>query len=135
MYTSTPPSPEVENFLMKICYPAGDRTPDLLNQKQTCYHLSQRGELLRNAHEPDFQLMTDISVIGLSPKLGRTSSCSSLLPPQITIICHSLDLQRKHAVTSHLYMTLDRIVRMARDNLQTDRRRSPRSLKKRRKDF
>ena len=30
---------------MKIYYPAGDRTPDLLNQTQTCYHLSQRGEL------------------------------------------------------------------------------------------
>ena len=25
-------------------YPAGDRTPDLLNQRQTCYQLSQRGE-------------------------------------------------------------------------------------------
>ena len=30
---------------MKIYYPAGDRTPDLLNQRQTCYHLSQCGEL------------------------------------------------------------------------------------------
>ena len=28
----------------KICYPAGDRTPDLLNQRQTCHHLSQRDE-------------------------------------------------------------------------------------------
>ena len=37
-----PPSPEVENFKIKIYYPAGDRTPDLLNQR--CYHLSQRGE-------------------------------------------------------------------------------------------
>ena len=45
MYISTPPSPEVENFQMKIYYPAGDRTPDLLNQRQTCYHLSQPGEL------------------------------------------------------------------------------------------
>ena len=36
---------EVDNFQMKIYYPAGDRTPDLLNQRQTCYHLSQRGEL------------------------------------------------------------------------------------------
>ena len=43
MYISTPPSPEVENFQMKIYYPAGDRTPDLLNQRQTCYRLSQRG--------------------------------------------------------------------------------------------
>ena len=33
----TSPSPEVENFQMKIYYPAGDRTPDLLNQKETCY--------------------------------------------------------------------------------------------------
>ena len=39
-----PPSPEVENFQIKIYYPAGDRTPDLLNQRQTCYLLSQRGE-------------------------------------------------------------------------------------------
>ena len=38
-------SPEVENFQIKIYYPAGDRTPDLLNQRQTCNHLSQRGEL------------------------------------------------------------------------------------------
>ena len=46
VYISTPRSPEVENFQMKIYYPAGDRTPDLLNQRQTRYHLSQRGELL-----------------------------------------------------------------------------------------
>ena len=45
MYFSTPPSPKVENFQMKIYYPAGDRTPDPLNQRQTCYHLSQRAEL------------------------------------------------------------------------------------------
>ena len=37
-------SPEVENFQMKIYYPAENRTPDPLNQRQTCYHLSQRGE-------------------------------------------------------------------------------------------
>ena len=30
MYISTPPSPEVENFQIEIYYPAGDRTPDLL---------------------------------------------------------------------------------------------------------
>ena len=44
VYISSPPSPEVENFQMKIYYPAGGRTPDLLNQRQICYHLSQRGE-------------------------------------------------------------------------------------------
>ena len=44
VYISTPPSLEVENFQMKIYYHAGDRTPDLLNQKHTFYHLSQRGE-------------------------------------------------------------------------------------------
>ena len=44
MYISTPPSPEVENFQMKIYYPAGDRTSDLLIQRQTCYHLSQRSK-------------------------------------------------------------------------------------------
>ena len=47
MYISTPPSPKVENFQMKIYYPAGDRTPDQLNQRLTCFHLSQRGELAR----------------------------------------------------------------------------------------
>ena len=31
---------------LKIYYPAGDRTPDLLNQRQTCYHLSQCGKLV-----------------------------------------------------------------------------------------
>ena len=45
MYISSPPSSEVENFQMKSYYLAGERTPDLLNQGQTCYHLSQRGEL------------------------------------------------------------------------------------------
>ena len=34
VYMSTPPSPEVENFQMKFYYPAEDRTPDLLNQRQ-----------------------------------------------------------------------------------------------------
>ena len=57
MYISTPPSPEVENFQMKIQYPAGDRTPDLLNQRQTCYHLSQRGELLRKSRG-DLKIVT-----------------------------------------------------------------------------
>ena len=37
VYISTPLSPEVENFQMEIYYPAGDPTPDLLNQRQTCY--------------------------------------------------------------------------------------------------
>ena len=45
VYISIHNSTYVENFQMKIYYPAGDRTPDLLNQRQTCYHLSQRGEL------------------------------------------------------------------------------------------
>ena len=38
-------SPEVENFQMKIYHLARDRTPDPLNQRQTCYHQSQRGGL------------------------------------------------------------------------------------------
>ena len=46
VYVSTPPRPEVENFQIELYYPAGDRTPNLLNQRQTCYHLSQRGELM-----------------------------------------------------------------------------------------
>ena len=45
MYISTSPSPEVENFQIKIYNPTGHRIPDLLNQRQTCYYLSQRGEL------------------------------------------------------------------------------------------
>ena len=45
MYISTPPSSDVENFQMKIYYPTGDQTPDLLNKRQTCYHLSQHSEL------------------------------------------------------------------------------------------
>ena len=51
VYLSTPPSSEVEHFQMKIYYSAGDRTPNLLNQRQTCYHLSQRGELGRKVVE------------------------------------------------------------------------------------
>ena len=43
---TSPPSSEVENFQMKNYYLAGNLTPDLLNQRQTCYHLSQRGELV-----------------------------------------------------------------------------------------
>ena len=46
VYISTPPSPEVENFQMKIYYHAGDLTPDLLKQRQTCYHLSQLDKLI-----------------------------------------------------------------------------------------
>ena len=46
VYISTPPNPEVENFQMKSYYPAGDRTPDMLIQRQTCQHLSQRGKLI-----------------------------------------------------------------------------------------
>ena len=39
VYISTPPSPEVENYQMKIYYSAGDRTPNLLNHRQTCYNV------------------------------------------------------------------------------------------------
>ena len=46
MYISTPPSTEVENFQMKIYDLAGDQTPDPLNQRQICYHLSHHGELI-----------------------------------------------------------------------------------------
>ena len=38
-------SPPLLALRLKIYYPAGDRTPDLLNQRQTCYHLSLHGEL------------------------------------------------------------------------------------------
>ena len=37
-------SPEIENFQMKIYYPARDQTLDLLNQRLTLYHLSQCGK-------------------------------------------------------------------------------------------
>ena len=46
MYISTPSSPEVENFQMKIYDVAGDWTLDPLDQRQTCYHLSQRSGLM-----------------------------------------------------------------------------------------
>ena len=48
VYIFTPPSPEVENCQMKIYYTAEDRTPDLRNQRQTGYHLSQRGEVFKS---------------------------------------------------------------------------------------
>ena len=50
MYISTPPGPEVEIFQNENYYPAGDRTPDLLNQRQTSYHLSQRGEQIKHIY-------------------------------------------------------------------------------------
>ena len=53
MYNLAPPSPEVENFQMKIYYPAGVRTTDLLNQRETCYHLNMRGELTLPVENPD----------------------------------------------------------------------------------
>ena len=46
MYIPTPRSPEVENFQMKIHFPARDRILDLLIQRQTCCHLSQRGIII-----------------------------------------------------------------------------------------
>ena len=49
---TTPPllAPKLKIF-KKRYYPAGDRTLDLVNQRQTCYHLSQRGEhALRYVH-------------------------------------------------------------------------------------
>ena len=36
--------PSQHTYCGRVCYPAGDRTLDLLNQRQTCYHLSQCGE-------------------------------------------------------------------------------------------
>ena len=44
---TSPPllAPSLKIFLMKTYHPTGDRIPDLLNQRQACYHLSQRGEL------------------------------------------------------------------------------------------
>ena len=59
VHISTPPSPEVENFQMKIYYPAGDRTPDPLNQRQTCYQLSQRGELRTNRRKIQNVILRD----------------------------------------------------------------------------
>ena len=59
MYISTPPSPEVEYFQMKICYPTGDRTPELLNQRQTSYHLSHRSEHL-NALDRNYHIYPNI---------------------------------------------------------------------------
>ena len=44
---------KVENFQIKIYYPAKDRTPDLLNLRQTCYHLSQHGKRTKRNSEPE----------------------------------------------------------------------------------
>ena len=48
LYISTPLSSFVENLDMEFFCLAGDRTPDPLNQKQTCYHLSQRGLAIKS---------------------------------------------------------------------------------------
>ena len=79
MYISTPPSPEVENFQIKIYYPAGDWTPDLLNQRQTCYYLSAAHQL-ENQQLPseettlNFQYW-DVSTCKPSPE-ASTTICS-----------------------------------------------------------
>ena len=41
---TSPPllAPRLKILKCKIYYHVGDRTPDLLNQRQTCYHLNQR---------------------------------------------------------------------------------------------
>ena len=62
-YISSPPRPKVENFQMKIYYPAGDRTPDLLNQRQTCYHLSQHGELMVESKSDIFSHTVSFSIL------------------------------------------------------------------------
>ena len=44
---TSPPllAPRLKIFKWKFVTPLGIQTPDLLNRRQTCYHLSQRGEL------------------------------------------------------------------------------------------
>ena len=84
MYISTPPSPKVENFQIKIYYPAGDWTPNLLNQRQTCYHLSQRSELIVRVIE--------INTVGTYIFISCTSiSCvivcnGGVFPPQAIVV-------------------------------------------------
>ena len=43
---TSPPllAPRLNIFKLKFTTPPGIKSPDLLNQRQTCYHLSQRGE-------------------------------------------------------------------------------------------
>ena len=66
----TSPNPEIENFQMKICYPAGDWTPDLLNpgaDKLTIWasaaSLTEDVEAsLNNKEKVEFILVKDINV-------------------------------------------------------------------------
>ena len=60
VYISTPPSPEVENFQIKIFVLIGCRTPDLLNQRQACYCLSQcDGHMLHVCKTRSFSLLKE----------------------------------------------------------------------------
>ena len=47
---------------IKFYYPAGDRTTDLLNQRQICYHLSQRGEQNINVNPTKYPLVGLLSL-------------------------------------------------------------------------
>ena len=54
-------APRLKIFKWKFTTPLVDRTPGLLNQRQTCYHLSQVGEhntltLLVNINETELQI-------------------------------------------------------------------------------
>ena len=73
MYNSTPPSPEVENFQIKIYYATGYRTPDLLNQRQTCYHLSQRDELNNINYDRESETLPNPAIILFLGKIWHSS--------------------------------------------------------------
>ena len=65
---------------LKIYYPTRDRTPDLLNQRQTCYYLSQHGELEfeREKFYPGPGLEPGslaFNANALPTELSRTSTC------------------------------------------------------------
>ena len=69
--------------------PAGDQTLDLLNQRQTCYHLSQRGELIY------IYIYIIIWLLG-NPEIYY---CSYINPPLIPILSKIYPVS---SITNHL---------------------------------
>ena len=70
---------------MKIYYSTRDRTPDLLNQRHTCYHLSQCGELLKKMITRQWGLLWRITCktnqFSLQYFSKKNKSCSYFLNP------------------------------------------------------
>ena len=63
-------SPPLLALRLKIYYPTGDRTLDLLNQRQTCYHLSQYGELCTSECADECHFSANLCKRGLDVTAG-----------------------------------------------------------------